>query len=412
MSASTDRLPVWGGRVLALVGIILLALNLRTGVAVISPIVRSISEDVPLSSVGIGLLGMLPPLAFAASGFIAPLVARRAGLEATLLLACLAMAVGPVVRAVAPNYAVLLVGSIVLLAGMGFGNILLPPVIKRYFPDRIGTMTAVYATLMAVGASIPPLIAAPLAAATSWRFALGIWALAAVVAAVPWLLLWRDRRREARAALVGDVVEAPAPEVVGRMVKSRVAWAIALAFLITSFNVYALFAWLPEIVADLTGAPAAAGGSLLALFAIMGLPFAIIMPLLATRVRNVGWLIGVGTTLFVVGYLGMLMAPGAATVLWVLLLGSGPLIFPLTLALINLRTRSHASSVALSGFVQGIGYGGAALGPLTIGFIHDVTHSWTAPLIFLLGTVLLTVLPAVVLSSPRSVEEDLARRVS
>ncbi|MDP3208945.1 MAG: MFS transporter, partial [Rhodoglobus sp.] len=255
MTSIGGRAPAWGGRSLAVLAIVLLALNLRTGVAVISPIVRSISEDIPLTSVGIGLLGMLPPLAFAASGFFAPLVARRVGLEMSIVLACGAMAVGPVIRALAPSYAILLVGSVVLLAGKGFGNILLPPVIKRYFPDRIGTMTAVYATLMAVGASLPILAAAPLALASGWRFSIGIWGIAAVVAALPWMLLWRDRRREARAAIVGDVVETPAPEIVGRMAHSRVAWAIALAFMLTSFNVYALFAWLPEIIADLTGAP-------------------------------------------------------------------------------------------------------------------------------------------------------------
>ncbi|MEQ1737523.1 MAG: MFS transporter [Rhodoglobus sp.] len=412
MSSTVGSSSVWAGRTLALLGIVLLAVNLRTGVAVLAPIVRSISEDVPLSSVGIGLLGMLPPLAFAASGFVAPLLARRIGLEATIVLACAAMVAGPIIRAVAPDYAVLLLGSVVLLAGMGFGNILLPPVIKRYFPTRIGTMTSVYATLMAVGASLPPLVAAPLAQASSWRVALGVWAIAALIAAVPWMLLWRDRRRETRAELAGDALATPEPQVVGRMMYSRIAWAIALAFMLTSFNVYAIFAWLPEIVADLTGAPATAAGSLLALFAITGLPFAILMPLLATRVRNTGVLVGAGTTLFIVGYLGMLLAPGVATGLWVVLLGSGPLIFPLTLALINLRTRSHASSVALSGFVQGIGYGGAALGPLAVGLIHDVTHGWTIPLIFLLGTMLLTIGPALELASPRTVEEDLARRVS
>ncbi len=411
MSPFGRTAPLGAGRAVALLGIVLLALNLRTGVAVLSPIVRSISEDIPLSSVGIGLLGMLPPLAFAVSGIVAPLVARRVGIEATMVLACVAMAVGPLVGALAPNYAVLLLGSIVLLAGMGFGNILLPPVIKRYFPTRVGTVTSVYATLMSLGASLPPLLAAPLALASSWRVALGVWGIVAVIAAVPWILLWNDSRRE-RAIVVRDAVATPEPEVIGRLVHSRVAWAIALSFMLTSFTVYAIFAWLPEMVADLTGAPATAGGSLLALFAIMGLPSAILMPLLATRVRNVGWLIGLGTVLFFAGFLGLLLAPGAATWLWVVLVGSGPLIFPLTLVLINLRTESPASSVALSGFVQGIGYGGAALGPLVVGFIHDITNGWTVPLIFLLAVAALILGPAFVLASPRTVEEDLARRVS
>ncbi|HEY8587981.1 MAG TPA: MFS transporter, partial [Naasia sp.] len=91
--------------------------------AVLSPIVSYVSADIPLDGLGIGLLGTLAPLAFAASGFVAPVVARRIGMEAVIVLACVAMVVGPVVRALAPTYLVLVGGSVVTLAGMGLANI-------------------------------------------------------------------------------------------------------------------------------------------------------------------------------------------------------------------------------------------------------------------------------------------------
>ena len=160
--------PLWAGRAVAVLGIVLLAINLRTAVAVLSPILGLISDDIPLGSLGIGLLGMLAPLSFAVSGFVAPVVARRIGLESTTMLACVAMVVGPLVRAAAPSYAVLVLGSVVALAGMGFGNILLPPIIKKYFPDRVALLTAAYVTILSVSASVPPLIAAPFAEAAGW----------------------------------------------------------------------------------------------------------------------------------------------------------------------------------------------------------------------------------------------------
>jgi len=177
--------PLWAGRAAAVIGIVLLALNLRTAVAVLSPILSSVSGDIPLNSIGIGLLGMLPPLAFAASGFLAPMVARRIGLELTTVLACVAMVAGPLVRAVAPTYAVLVLGSVVVLAGMGFANIVLPPIVKKYFPDRVGLVTGIYVTLMSISASVPPLVAAPLAEAAGWRPTIGVWALLAAAALVP-----------------------------------------------------------------------------------------------------------------------------------------------------------------------------------------------------------------------------------
>lgn len=402
--------PLWAGRTLAFAGILLLAFNLRTAVAALSPILGAISEDVPLSSIGIGFLGMLPPLAFALSGILAPPVARGIGLEATLAAACFAMVAGGLLRAAADNYGILVLGSVILLAGMGFGNILLPPVIKKYFPDRIGLMTAAYATIMAVGAAIPPLVAAPLAEATSWRVSLAVWGLVALLAALPWAVLWMRHRADVQSSRADGIVPQPAPQWVGRMWRSPIAWAIMVAFTIPSFNVYAMFAWLPTIIGDLTTLGPAEAGGLLALFAVMGLPFALIVPVIAVRIRNVGWLLGLGVVFFVLGYLGLVVAPGAATWVWVILIGSGPIVFPLTLTLINLRTRTAEASVALSGFVQSVGYAGAALGPLTIGFIHDLTGSWTAPLIFLIGLVLVALIPAVVLAHPRMVEDDLAQR--
>ena len=395
--------PLWAGRAAAVIGIVLLALNLRTAVAVLSPILSYVSGDIPLDSIGIGLLGMLAPLAFAASGFLAPVVARRIGLELTTVLACAAMVVGPVLRGIAPNYGVLVLGSVLALAGMGFANILLPPVIKKYFPDRVGLLTGTYVTLMSISASVPPLIAAPLAESAGWRVTIGAWAVLAVGALIPWVIVLLQHRR----SLAEGVVPVVSQALLGRMPRSRVARAIALAFAMTALNVYALFAWLPEIVIDTAGATPAQAGALVALFGIIGLPAGLIVPVLATREKNIGWVFAAAVGSYLAGYLGLLLAPGAATWLWVLLVGSGPIVFPLCLVLINLRTRSHEGSIALSGFVQGIAYALGALGPLLIGLLHDLTGGWTVPLAFLLATTLLTLISAAMLAKPVMVEDEL-----
>ena len=396
--------PLWAGRTAAVIGIVLLALNLRTAVAVLSPILSYVSGDIPLGSIGIGLLGMLAPLAFAASGFIAPVVARRIGLETTTVLACVAMVVGPIIRATAFSYPMLVAGSVVVLAGMGFANIVLPPIVKKYFPDRVGLLTGTYVTLMSISASVPPLIAAPLAESIGWRPTLGLWAVLAAGALIPWLIVLAQHRGSDAA------VPAPQPALLGQMYRSGIARALALAFAMTALNVYALFAWLPEIVIDTAGSTPNEAGALVALFGIIGLPLGLLAPLVASRLRNIGWVFVFAVFCYVVGYLGLLLVPGTATWLWVLLVGTGPLIFPLSLVLINLRTRSHEGSIALSGFVQGIGYAIGALGPLVIGVLHDLTAGWTVPLLFLLATTLLTLISAVALAKPRIVEDELVER--
>ena len=407
MPPSPLRSGLWRGRVVALLAILLIALSLRSAVAAISPIVEEVSRDIPLTSVGLGVIGMLPPVFFALSGLIAPPIARRIGLEASLVVAVIVMVIGHLVRAFAGDYAVLLVGTALTLVGMGLGNVLLPPAVKRYFPDRIGVVTATYATLMSVSTALPALLAAPLADSIGWRFSLGVWSGLAIVALVPWIVLL-SRHRAASAIEVTPELEEPAPALVSRIWRSPTALAITLAFAVSSINAYAAFAWLPEILRDIAGVDAVVAGSLLALFSFAGLPASIIAPILVSRLRNAGLIIYAGVLFFILGYAGLLLVPATATWLWVLLIGLGPILFPVCLVLINSRTRGHEGSVALSGFVQGVGYTLGAFGPLLVGVLHDTTGGWHVPLLLLLGTGLTAVVAGVVIGRGGFVEDELA----
>jgi len=141
----------------------------------------------------------------------------------------------------------------------------------------------------------------------------------------------------------------------------------------------------------------------------MGIPCALVIPVLTARMKNVGRLIYVGVGLFIAGDLGLLLAPGTLTWLWVVFAGLGPLFFPLALVLINLRTRTHSGSVALSGFVQSVGYVIGAFGPLVFGLLHEVSGGWTWPLLFLLATACVMPIAAAVISRPHMLEDDLNR---
>jgi CP family cyanate transporter-like MFS transporter len=411
--------PLWQGRTLALIGILLVAVNLRTAVGAISPISQLISRELHLDAVLLGVIGAIPPLAFAVSGWLAPRLARRCGLEASILIAVLAMVGGPIARTLAPDGGVLVAASAVTLLGAGFGNVLLPPLVKRYFPDRTGLTTALYVTIMSVGATLPAVIAVPVAASVGWRGSLAVWAATAAVAAVPWIVELTRRATRSRAEIAAQpedaadimVAEEAEPALAASMVRSPTAWAMAMMFAAASVSAYAIFAWFPELMVQTARVTGAEAGLLLGLFAIMGFPTALLTPLLASRLRSMTPLVLAGLAFFVMGYLGLLLAPAAAPVLWMVLVGLGPLGFPLALVLINLRSRTQAGSVALSGFVQGIGYVVGAVGPFVVGLLRSSTDGWTAPLLFLIASLVL-VMPAVfVLSRPHFVEDELAASV-
>jgi len=403
--------PLWRGRALALVGIVLVAANLRTAVTSLSPIFAEIDGDIGVGSVGLGLLGMLPPLCFALFGVFTPRLVRRLHLEPVLLIALGSIVAGHLMRSLAPDFAVLAIGSALCFAGIGIGNVVLPPLVKKYFPDRVGLVTSLYATVLSVSTFIPPLIAVPVADAAGWQVSLGVWSIVAMLAVLPWIALIVRERRDARAAAATDPEIEEVPRA-GRVLvhRSPIAWAIAAVFATSSLNAYAMFTWLPTIVGDVAGVTPAQGGLLLSLFSAMGVPASLIVPMLVARLRNVAVLVYVASACFVLGYLGLLLWPATLTWLWVLLAGLGPLLFPLALVLINLRTATHEGAVALSGFVQSVGYTLGALGPLVVSLLHAVTGSWTVPLLLLLATGALCAIAGRITGRPTTIEADLAAR--
>jgi len=394
------------GRSLAFVGILLVAANMRTAVAGLSPIVTRIDADIPLNVVSIGVLGMLPPVCFAVFGIFAPVFARKLGLERFLLIALLALAVGHVSRGLAVSLTGLLLASALTFAGLGIGNVLLPPLVKKYFPDRVGLMTSLYVLVVSLSALVPPLVAVPVADALGWRTSLGMWMVVSLLALLPWItMLVRDRTESVPTPVLDEADSA----LLSRIWGSSIAWAIAVVFAMSSLNAYAFFAWIPQLLIDTAGVSPAQAGVLLAIYAGMGIPCALVIPILTARMKNVGLLVYIGVALFIAGDLGLLLAPGSHTWLWVTLAGLGPLFFPLALVLINLRTRTHTGAVALSGFVQSVGYTIGAFGPLVFGLLHEVSGGWTWPLLFLIATACAMPIAATVISRPHMLEDDVNR---
>ena len=367
--------PAAVGGAVAVVGIALVALNLRPAVVAVGPLADDLRDDTGLSSSAVGLLTTLPLVCFGAFSIGAPRLGRRIGLERALLLA-VGLIVGGVLLRLAPPMAALFAGSAIAGAGIAIGNVLLPAVIKRDFPDRTGPLMAVYAVALNAGAAIAAGLTVPIQHAfdLSWRGGLAIWLAPAALAAVAWLPLLR----------IGHARPAGGASVPGIAIwRSRLAWAVATFMGLQSLAFYAMAAWLPTILQD-DGVSPAASGLLLSLMSVAGTAAAIVVPLRAARTRGQRPIVLGTVALLVVGTVGLLVAPGPGAIAWVLVLGSGMgAALSLALTLFALRTRSVHAAGELSGMAQAVGYLIAAAGPTGLGAVHDATGGWTVPLALL-----------------------------
>ncbi|WP_067818217.1 MFS transporter [Nocardia inohanensis] len=378
------------------------ALTLRIAVTAFTPLASRIGDDIGYGTAVIGVFGMLPTAMFAVAGLLTPIMTRRFGLEKTALIAMGMTAAGSAVRALVPETWELLAFSALALTGMGIGNVVIPPLVKRYFSDRLALLSAVYIVMVQLGTVVPALITVPVADAHGWRVSLGMWALLAVLAALPWIGVLRVRREAARA----DSTEMPADtaESIGKVWKSPLAWGMALMFGMTSLTTYSMFTWMPTIFSD-AGAGASFGGSMVGIFALVGLVAALSAPIVVGRMANPFPVVIGCAVFFFIGFAGLLIAPMSAPLLWVIALGLGPSTFPMALTLINLRTRTAAGSAALSGFTQGVGYAVACIGPVLFGALHSMTGGWLLPFAFLTLAVLVLVGGAWLACKPRMLED-------
>ena len=359
-----------------LLGVILIAINLRPALAGVGPLIADIRADTGLSHAALGLLTSIPLLAFGAVSAFSGYATRLFGFGGALALALILLAAGAGVRAI-PSVPLLFAGTVALGVGIAVGNVLLPALVKRSYPHRSGSMTSLYSSVMALGAAVAAGVSVPVGQRIGWPGALGMWALPAVAALVAWLPQV-DRRERARGG--GGVATTSLRDLMG----SPLAWQIALFMGLQSLTFYVVLAWLPDLLQS-RGLSAADAGWMLAVSQATGIGGSATVPLLAARLADQRSIVGVLALLEALSLGGLLLDVNAAlTIVWVSTLGlvlGGT--FGLALLLLVLRASDTGATTQLSGMAQSIGYLIAAAGPVVFGMLYDLTNQWTVPLLFL-----------------------------
>ncbi|WP_240670276.1 CynX/NimT family MFS transporter [Actinoplanes solisilvae] len=367
---------------LVLAGLLLVAANLRAGITTVGPVLEELRHDLGLSSLTASALISLPLLAFAVVSPFAPALARRLGLERTLALGLAGLAAGLVIRSV-PGRPLLWAGTALLGVAVAVLNVILPALVKRDFPTRIGQITGTYSSLQAVFAAVAAGLAVPVAAATSagWRLPLGMWAGLALIGIA--VLAPQLRRRTVNSPAQDDVRLEPAKPLRSPW-RTRLGWQVTIFMALQSTGYFVLITWLPSIEESAGISPATAGVHQLLLNGL-GIAGSITASALIPRLRDQRVLGVVAPLLFAASTVGFLAAPqlSAAWAVIAGIAGGGSIV--LALSFFGLRTAHHTQAAALSGMAQSIGYLVAAAGPIAVGALHDATNSWTPALLSLLA---------------------------
>ncbi len=406
---------------LVLAGLMLAALNLRPAIAGLGPVLAEMRDDLGMNGTVAGLLTSLPALCFALVGLSAPRLARRHGPVAVMLAGLTAVVAGLALRPLAGGTWFFLAASAFALAGIAVGNVLMPVLVTRFFPDRVGAVTGLYSTGFALGTAAAAGLTIPFTDALggSWRVGLSVWAVLAVFALPPWLCVLllgrrsRRSRRASRAAGGADPAESagaramdPAHEApaLPRLSRSATARALAVFFGLQATAAYITMGWAPQIFRD-AGVSAGTSGVLLAVIMGVGVPFGLVLPRVAARMRHQGPLVVVLGCCGLIGYAGLWLAPVGGAWVWAVFLGLSNCAFSVALTMIGLRSRTGQGVARLSAFTQSTGYLLCVPGPLLVGTMNEATGGWQLPLAFLMVLMLAQITAGTLAGRDRRIED-------
>lgn len=369
--------------IILIIGIIVVASNLRPAITSVGPIIGIIRDDIGISNGFAGLLTSLPLVAFAIMSPMVPKIARTLSKEQALMIGFILIIAGALIRSTALFY-LLLFGTLIVGAGIAICNVLLPSIIKDRFPLKVGLMTSVYTTVLSVCAAIGSGFSHPLTvnAGLGWQWSLLVWTIPAFLGIIIWGIIlkkYTSKKTKVQGKTGGIFAGNP-------MWQEKLAWIVAAYLGLQSILFYVTISWLPEILHD-SGISMEAAGWLLSFTQIIGMPGNFFIPMLAAKMKKQSMLACMIGILGISGYSMVLFGTSWPVLIIGLIfvgltLGGG---FALALTFISLRAKNADHATELSGMAQSIGYLLAASGPFVIGSIYDITATWTVPLLTLMG---------------------------
>lgn len=396
---------------LGVAALVLASLNLRAIVTSVSPVLAEVQAATGMTATTAGILTSLPCFIFGMLGLLTPLFTRRIGMIPMLTLAMGLLFVGLCLRATVHSAPAFIWWSAFGLCGIAIANVLIPPFVRTFFPQRTIPMMTTYTVMLGIGTVVSAFVAAPLAAAVGWRMSLGVWAILAFIACCVFLPLWWQHHRQHHFAEAPTDTNHSATTTLQmrQLVTSPKARWLICFFAIQSLNAYAQMGWLAQIIRD-QGYSATTAGIMLSVMQFVIIPGGFIAPFLLQHTKQPHVVICSLALLIIPAYLGILWLPSLMWV-WVIAITLSNLCFPVALCLIGTSARTAENTQLLSAISQGFGYILAGIGPLLVGVLFTAAGSWEIPVLFLTATVPLLAFAGYQVAQPGYVEDEITPAV-
>ena len=368
----------WG----VIIAIVFIASTLRAPLTSVGPVIEEIKQVMEIDNSVAGILTTIPLIIFA---IVSPLVSKvtsRLTMSRTIFYSTILLIVALFLR-IAGDFNLFIIGTLLLGIAIAFGNVVLPSYVKWYFPMQIGLATGIYSGTMNFTAGLGGGLSFPLSEISpiGFRLSLSFWIIFGVIA----LLLWIPKARtgaKLEQATVDQSKLKTSKKV--NIVKSKLAWMVALTMGFQSMVFYTMVAWVPSILID-RGLEPTTAGYLLMLNQFSQVPMTFIFPIVASKLKDQRILVVIITILFLIGFSVFFTQSLVLLIIGIVIAGLAMgACFSLCMTFFSIRANTSEGSISLSGFGQSVGYLIAAIGPFLIGYLYDATGSWNSGVVALI----------------------------
>nr|WP_315041944.1 MFS transporter [uncultured Moraxella sp.] len=368
--------------IMIIIAIILLAINMRSPIIGFGAVAHLVQADLDLSTKTIGMIGAIPMIAFATSSFIAPKISQKIGLETTLFIASVLLALGIFGRVWQLHFVGLLMGTVLLSLAISLGNVLVPAVIKKYFPNKISLVTGMYSLTLSVMAGVSAGIAMTLVGFKNWQFALGSWGVVSVLASFVWLfIVLNTQKNQQNFVKITETIAKNQNKI--SVWQMPMAWFISIFMGVQSLLYYTLASFLPSLLID-KGLSEQQAGNVGMYFQLMAFPSIVLLTKWVGRGGSLRLMAVLASVVNLLGVVGFGFLSNQLAWLWSVSAGFGcGIIFTLCLMLFTIKANNSEQTAELSGMAQSVGYSIAIFGPLLTGWLKDMSGGWMLPMMLL-----------------------------